>query len=57
MHSRFLSMTEIQQLTGAKRYSKQRETLLSMRVPFRINANGQPVVLISDLEQQSGKRK
>lgn len=42
-----LSRTELKELTGASRRRKQIDHLNAMGIPYRINADGWPVVLRS----------
>ncbi|MCE8050261.1 DUF4224 domain-containing protein [Halomonas daqingensis] len=42
-----LSRTELKELTGATRRQKQIDHLIAMGIPYRINADGWPVVLRS----------
>ncbi|MBA5689636.1 DUF4224 domain-containing protein [Rugamonas apoptosis] len=46
----FLTSENLFELTGRKTKSKQIEALLSMRLPFWINAIGRPVVTIAAVE-------
>lgn len=48
----FLTAPELEQLTGYRRYSKQREVLEHNAVPYFTAASGRPVVLKDDLVQR-----
>lgn len=48
----FLDPTDLRQLTGYVQASAQRRWLLSRGYPFEVNALGQPVVLLSALEER-----
>lgn len=43
----FLSVDEIERLTGYKRKLQQCEQLTKMGVPYRVNARGEPIVSIA----------
>ena len=45
----FLTAAELEQLTGYRRYSKQRQALDRNAVPYFVAASGRPVVLKEDL--------
>jgi hypothetical protein len=40
----FLTLEEIERLTGYKRRRQQCEILVGMHIPFRVNARGEPIV-------------
>lgn len=40
----FLTLDEIERLTGYKRRRQQCEILANMHIPFRVNARGEPIV-------------
>jgi hypothetical protein len=44
-----LTASEIKQLTGALKYSKQRQELEHMRIRYRTRMDGSLVVLLSDV--------
>lgn len=50
--SLFLSADEVLELTGYRRYSKQREALDCNAVPYFIAASGRPVVLKEALHER-----
>jgi hypothetical protein len=45
----FLSVEELCEMTGYRRYSLQRRWLQREGIGFRVRADGRPVVLISEL--------
>ena len=49
----FLSAEQVHELTGYRRYSKQRECLDRNAVPYFLAASGRPVVLKANLEQRT----
>lgn len=53
----FLTSENLFELTGRKTKSKQIEALLSMRLPFWINAIGKPVVTVAAVEGRNESPK
>ncbi|MCG9063905.1 DUF4224 domain-containing protein [Laribacter hongkongensis] len=51
----FLTTEEVALLTGRKFKSKQIEALRQMLIPFRINANGRPIVTRAAIEGRQQK--
>lgn len=49
----FLTVSEVEELTGYRRYSKQRQALDRNAVPYFTAASGRPVVLKEDLVQRT----
>jgi hypothetical protein len=51
--SKFLSSSEVSELTGRKFKSRQIDALRKMGIAFYVNATGHPVVLCSAIEGKS----
>jgi hypothetical protein len=49
MPDAFLSRDDVRRLTGRARYSAQVRALQQMKIPHRINAAGEPIVLWQDV--------
>lgn len=49
----FLTDADVRELTGYRRYSKQRELLHRNAIPFFVAASGRPIVLKADLEKRT----
>ena len=54
---RFLSPTELNYLTGHKTKKAQSLELARMDIPFLINRKGEPIVLMSDLTNDTPEKK
>jgi hypothetical protein len=52
MPDAFLTRDDVRRLTGRARFSAQVRALQQMRVPFRVNAAGEPIVLWQDVSGQ-----
>lgn len=47
MSSLFLTIEEIERLTGYKRKAQQCDMLDKLNVPYRVNARGEPIVSVA----------
>lgn len=54
---RFLSTEELIELTGKKRSNAQVRFLRKRGIPFLLNGNNQPIVLIKTIEEVLGVRE
>lgn len=52
--SMFLNIEDLEELSGYKNKSKQRQWLISHRIPFMVNRWGQPLVLKKIIEKELG---
>ena len=52
---RFLTVPEMEHLTGAICKQKQCEHLQFLDIPYMLNRKGQPIVLIADLKNNERK--
>lgn len=56
MSELFLTKQQVAELTGRKVKKLQLEQLMRMHVPFRVNANGAPVVCRSAIESSNNEK-
>lgn len=49
MESLFLTVEDVERLTGYKRKAQQCDMLDKMHVPYRVNARGEPIVATASI--------